>query len=147
MIGKSTEIQDAIMGQWSLPEEEGDVMRAEGERAGLMNGGIWGLLGGLSIFLVPGLGEIAILGPLAGLLIGGAIGVFVGWVAGGSTAEEISTRYRQKLAAGHFLLMVTGPTEQMEATIDILSSANASEVERLPKHLKRATSSHKASLF
>jgi hypothetical protein len=135
VMGRSHEIGDAVMGHWKLPIEETAVMNTEGERAGFLNGGIWGLLGGLSIFLVPGLGEIALLGPLAGLLFGGGLGVFVGWLAGESTSQELSSRYRQRIASGEFLLLVTGPQDQLESVVDLMAG-KAVEVERLPKHLR-----------
>lgn len=147
MIGRSSEIEEAITGHWELPKEETDVMRAEGERAGLMTGGVWGLLGGLSIFVIPGIGEIAILSALGGLVLGGALGVFVGWLAGLSTSGEIASRYRQVLTEGKFLVMVTGTPEKMESIVEKLAIAKATGIERLPKHLKMGGSSHKAKLI
>jgi len=132
VMGRSHEVQDALMGHWNLPKTETAVMDKTGVRAGFLHGGVWGLLGGLSILLVPGLGEIALFGPLAGLILGGGLGVLVGWRAGESTSEGLSSQYRQRIAAGEVLVFVSGTKSQLDSVVDLMST-KAIEVDWLPK--------------
>lgn len=132
IIGSKWEAREALQGHWNLPEWEKAGLEKEGEREGFWVGSLFGMLEGFAFFLVPALGPIVVLGPVAGFLFGGGLGMLVGWAFGEATAEEISSRYRERLASGHFLVVAMCMADEEAGIRSKLELVHPDTVEGLP---------------
>ena len=132
IVGKGYHSDEHPIGYYNT----GDRVKFWG-KWGAFWGGIWGLLFGSAFFWVPGIGPLAVAGPLVATIVGGAGGaVAVGGLnALGAALFSIGIpknsiiKYEESLKADKFLLIVHGTQEDMERARDILNSINAEEVE------------------
>jgi hypothetical protein len=75
----------------------------QSEREGIWLGGLFGLMAGFgSWLLLPGMGLLALAGPLAGM----CLGAFAGIIGGQLTVTDFASEYRGRLAAENFLVLV-----------------------------------------
>jgi hypothetical protein len=132
ILGKDWQARQALQGRWTLPRSEEHGLVHEVKREGFWLGGLFGLLEGFGFFLVPGLGLLAVLGPLAGFLSGGTLGRLIGGVVGELDFAEQSAEYRRRLIAGEFLVVVLGTKEEEPMTRERLSGTHPLEIESLP---------------
>jgi len=137
ILGSKWETREALLGHWVLPDWQKVGLEHEGEREGFLVGGAVGTLGGFALVAVPGLGPLVILGALAGLVVGGAIGSAVGWVFGEATSEEVSTRYRERLAAGNFLVVAMATADEVSDFHQKVEALNPLEIEVLQVDLNK----------
>jgi hypothetical protein len=138
VIGKDWQANEALQGHWTLPRSEERGLVHEGEREAFWLGGLFGLLEGFGFFLVPGLGPLAILGPLAGFLTGGAFGGMMGKLFGDLAFEDVSAQYRQRLLAGEFLVAVISAKEEEPTIRRKISDTHPLEIESVPLEEKEA---------
>ncbi len=118
LIGKGYHSEDKALGFYTT----GDRVLAWGGM-GAFWGGIWGLLAGPAVFLVPGLGLLAMAGPVVTALVSALEGaVVVGGVSAVGAAftsvglpEEDAIRYEKALKAEKYILMVHGDAAQVDA--------------------------------
>lgn len=97
--------------------------------------GVWGLLLAPTIFLLPGLGPVAIVGPLAGLMVGAIEGALVvgGASAPGAALTETGVersgrlQFKSALKAEKYALIVHGSADEVEH-VDLLLAAHRSTV-------------------
>jgi hypothetical protein len=93
-----------------LADDEGHVTAGEGAKVG----GIAGLLIGAAAMLIPGIGPIVAVGPLAaglaGLITGGVTGAVVGGITGGlvdaGLSKDEAEYYNERFQQGGYLLTV-----------------------------------------
>jgi len=98
---------------------------------------MWGLLFGTAFFWIPGIGPLAIAGPLVAMIVGGAEGAVAmgGLSALGAVLYSIGipkdsiVKYEEWLKADKFLLVVHGTQQEVSRAQDILNTIKEVEVE------------------
>ncbi len=131
----------------------GQRMECWGGR-GAFWGGIWGMLFGSALFIVPGFGPLLIAGPLVGTIVGileatalesalvtgatlagavltGGLGVIGAALWSLGIPEEHIARYETDLRAGKFVVVAHGTPEETIRARDVIDHSNP---ERLEDH-------------
>ena len=111
LVGRGYHTEEHPLGFYT----SGDRIRSWGAN-GAFWGGIWGLLLAPAVFFIPGLGLLAMAGPVTTALVGALEGaVVVGGLsalgaalAGIGVPREDAIRYETALKADKYLLMVQG---------------------------------------
>lgn len=124
LIGKGYHSEEQPVGFYTA----GDRIKSWGG-IGAFWGGIWGLLLAPAVFLVPGLGLIAMAGPVVSALVGALEGaVVVGGVSAiGAALTQIGVprdqviKYETELKADKYLLVVHGSAEQVAKAQSVLA--------------------------
>lgn len=128
IVGKNWQVTEDVQG-YDRPSDAA----AEGAREGAWVGGLFGLLFGFGFFLVPVVGPLFILGPLAGLVAGGIAGAGVGALISALVAMGIpkdqALKYQSRLQAGEFVLVVHGAPDVIARAQQVLSATGATEVQ------------------
>jgi uncharacterized membrane protein len=105
----------------------------DGTLTGGTLGGIGGLLMGAGALMLPGLGPILAVGPIAAA-VGGAI---AGGIAGGlidwGIPAEASQRYEQEVAHGSILAIIRTDSTKVNSAAQILRQNGAKDVENHSK--------------
>jgi hypothetical protein len=104
-------------------------------KLGAFWGGFWGLLFGSAFFFMPGIGPIAVGGPLVAWIISALEGaaIFGGLSAVGAALYSIGVpkdsvvKYETSLKSNKFLVVAHGTIDEVERAREILSSTNATE--------------------
>jgi hypothetical protein len=123
IMGKDYHSEEHVVGYYNA----GDRMKAWG-KLGAFWGGLWGVLVGAAFFAVPGLGPIAVAGPLVAAVVGGLEGAVV---VGGLSAigaglysvgipKDSVLQYESALKAGKFLLVAHGSKDEVERARSVL---------------------------
>lgn len=125
IIGKGYHTEEHAIGFYGV----GDRIKAWGG-VGAFWGGIWGLLLGPAVFLLPGVGLVAMAGPIVATLISALEGAVV--VGGLSTlgaalsklgaSHDQVIKYESAIKSDQFVLMVHGSAEEMSIVNDILNN-------------------------
>jgi hypothetical protein len=124
LIGKGYHSEEHAVGFYT----SGDRIKAWGTR-GAFWGGIWGLLFAPAVFLLPGIGLVAMAGPIVAMLVGALEGaVVVGSVSALGAAMTASgipndqiIEYEGALRADKYVLMVHGTADEVEHARELLS--------------------------
>jgi hypothetical protein len=128
LIGKGYHSEEQPVGFYTA----GDRIKVWGTR-GAFWGAIWGLLVGPAIFLMPGIGLVAMAGPLVAMLVGALEGaVAVGSVSAlGAALTQSGLPYDQiikfeaALKVDKYVLMVHGTAAEVEHARSVLSESVA----------------------
>jgi len=131
IIGKDYHEEDKVVGYYNT----GDSMKKWG-KLGAFWGGLWGFVFGAGFFFVPGIGQVAMAGPIVSSLVGGLEGAVVvgGLSALGAALWNIGIpkdsvlKYESALKADKFLVIAHGTSEEVEKARDIMAKANEIEV-------------------
>ncbi len=111
--------------------------------AGILGGGLFGFLVGLSLVWIPGVGAVVAAGPLAASIIAGlegaalgatSLGLASGLLALGATEEDVH-EYRKLIEEGKYLVIAHTKPEQAQAAHDILKEQGADLVDMLSESL------------
>lgn len=116
IVGRDYHTEERVVGYYTT----GDRMKAWG-KFGAFWGGIWGLLFGAAIFVIPGIGPVLMAGPLVGWIVAALEGAAV---VGGLSAlgaamvslgipKNSALAYETEIKAGRFLLVVHGMPEEI----------------------------------
>ena len=109
IIGRDFETREDVQGFYRPADAA-----LEGAEAGAWFGGLFGLLIGTGLFIVPVVGAVFILGPLAALVAGAVGGAGAGALINGLFALGIphdqAIQYQSRIQTGEFLVVVHGPT-------------------------------------
>ena len=132
IVGKGYHTEENVVGYYTA----GDRMKYWGTN-GAFWGGIWGLLFGSAIFMIPGIGPLVAAGPIVtwivGALEGAAVGGGVSAIGAGLYSIGIPKKsilqYETSLKAGKFMLVVHGTPDEVTRAKAILSSSGASEAQ------------------
>ena len=97
--------------------------------------GIWGLLFGSALFVIPGIGPIVAAGPviawivaaLEGAVVVGGLGALGAGLYSIGIPKKSILQYETSLKAGKFMLLVHGTPEEMSRASTILKTTGASE--------------------
>ena len=128
IVGKDYHSEDRVVGYYNT----GDRMKAWG-KMGAFWGGLWGYLVGAAFFFIPGIGPIAIAGPIVHALVGALEGAAV---IGGLSAlgagllsigipKDSVIQYETALKADKFLLIAHGTAEEVKKAKDIVATTGA----------------------
>jgi hypothetical protein len=132
IVGKDYHSEEHVVGYYNA----GDRMKAWG-KLGAFWGGMWGILLGAAFFVVPGLGPIAVAGPLVAVVVAGLEGAVV---VGGLSAigaglysigipKDSVLQYESALKAGKFLLLAHGSKDEIERARSVLAMHKPEAVE------------------
>ena len=128
LVGKGYHSEEHPVGFYTL----GDKIKSWGG-VGAFWGGIWGLLLAPAIFFLPGLGVVAMAGPVVAALVGALEGaVVVGGVSAlGAALTQIGVpenqviKYETALKVDKYVLMVHGSAEEVAKARSVLESSKA----------------------
>jgi len=130
LIGKGYHSEEHPVGFYTT----GDRIRSWGG-TGAFWGGVWGFLLAPAVFFLPGLGLVAMAGPLVSLLVGALEGAIVigGLSALGAALTQIGVakeqiiKYETALKADKYILMVHGSDEEVAKARSVLNASKAWE--------------------
>ena len=131
IVGKDYHSEEHVVGYYNT----GDRMKAWG-KIGAFWGGLWGLLFGAAFFVVPGIGPIAVAGPLVGWIVsalegavavGGLSAIGAGLFSIGIPKDSV-LKYETQIKSDRFILVCHGTLEEMEKARSILENTKAAEV-------------------
>jgi uncharacterized membrane protein len=125
IVGKDYETEEAVVGYYSV----GERMKSWG-KLGAFWGGLWGLLFGSAVFLIPGFGPMLVAGPMVAWIVGALEGaVLVGGLSalGGALfsigiPKDSIIEYETQIKAGKFVVIAHGSVEEVSKGKDILST-------------------------
>jgi len=128
LVGKGFHSEEHPVGFYTL----GDRVKSWGG-TGAFWGGIWGLLFVPAVFVLPGVGVVAMAGPLVAALIGALEGATIvgGISALGAALTSIgmpasdAVRYETALKADKYVLTVHGSIADSDRVRSVLSEARA----------------------
>ena len=131
LVGKGYHTEEHPIGFYTV----GDKIKSWGG-TGAFWGGIWGLLMAPAVFLLPGIGLVAMAGPLVATLVGGLEGAVIvgGLSALGAALTRIGVpkdqvvKYETALKVDKYLLIVHGTPEQQARARSVLSDTRATAV-------------------
>jgi hypothetical protein len=124
LVGKGYHSEEHPLGFYT----SGDRIKAWGG-TGAFWGGIWGLLMAPAVFLIPGLGVVAMAGPFVAALVGALEGAVV---VGGVSAlvatftqmgvpKQQAIKYETALKIDKYVLMIHGDAHEAEVAHKVLA--------------------------
>jgi hypothetical protein len=130
IVGKDYHTDEHVVGYYNT----GDRMMYWGTM-GAFWGGLWGMLFGSALFIVPGIGPLLVAGPLVAWIVGALEGAAVmgGLSALGAALVSIGIprdsvlQYESNLKAGKFLLILHGTLQEVEQAKERLDNTHATE--------------------
>jgi hypothetical protein len=130
LVGKGYHSEEHPLGFYTT----GDRIKAWGG-TGAFWGGIWGLLMAPAVFFLPGLGLVAMAGPVVTALIGALEGAMVvgGLSALGAALTQIGVpkdqviKYETALKVDKYVLMVHGSDEDQAKVRSVIDSVEAAK--------------------
>jgi uncharacterized membrane protein len=130
IVGKDYHTDEHVVGYYNT----GDRMMYWG-KLGVFWGGLWGMLFGSALFIVPGVGPLLVAGPLVAWIVGalegaavmGGISVLGAALVSIGVPENSVVQYEGKVKAGKFLLILHGMPQEVERAKDCLDNTEATE--------------------
>lgn len=131
IVGKGYHTEEQVVGYYTA----GDRMKHWG-KYGAFWGGLWGILVGSAVFLIPGIGPVVVAGSAvawivgaleSAVVVGGLSALGAGLVSIG-LPKDSALKYESSVKAGKFVLIAHGTAEEAEAGRRILASSSAEEV-------------------
>jgi hypothetical protein len=116
MTGANTSDRLGSLSDLDSQSNQAGEKAVDGAIAGVAVGGFAGLLVGLGGLIIPGVGPIMLAGTtavaIAGMISGGVLGTITGGLVGALVGlgipEDRAEIYSNKIAKGHYLVMVEG---------------------------------------
>lgn len=119
IVGKDYYTEEEVVGYYTT----GDRMKAWG-KTGAFWGGVWGLLFGSAVFMIPGIGPLMVAGPVVGWIVGALEGAAV---VGGLSAlgaglfsigipKDSVIEYETQIKAGKFVVIAHGSLDEVSKT-------------------------------
>jgi len=119
IIGRDWQLREDVQGFY----QPIDAIK-EGAQQGAWFGGIFGMLMGIGMFILPIAGAVIVLGPLGGLIAGAIGGAGLGALVSGlmtlGIPKDQAVKYQERLQAGEFLVVVHGTPEETARAHDVL---------------------------
>jgi uncharacterized membrane protein len=130
IVGKDFETEEQVVGFYNT----GDRVKYWG-KMGAFWGGLWGLLFGAAVLWIPGIGLVALAGPIVSMIVGALESAIVvgGLSALGAALYSLGVPrnsvvdYETAVNAGKFLLVVHGTTEEARRAKELLEQNNRAE--------------------
>lgn len=132
IVGKEYQTDENVVGFYNT----GDRMATWG-KFGAFWGGVWGLVFGSAMFVVPGIGPIVIGGPLvtwvlaalqSAAIVGGLSAIGAGLYSFGIPKDSI-LKYETALKADKFLVIAHGTIQEIEKAKEIIDQSQAEAAE------------------
>lgn len=132
IVGKEYHTDEHVVGYYTTS----DRMQYWGKN-GAFWGGIWGMLFGSALFVIPGIGPLIAAGPIVAWIVaalegaavvGGISALGAGLYSIGIPKKSI-LQYETSLKAGKFMLVVHGTTDEVTRAKAILATTDASETQ------------------
>ena len=131
VVGKDYHTEENVVGFYNA----GDRMKYWG-KLGAFWGGLWGILFGSAFFVIPGLGQLVVLGPLVMIIVGALEGAVV---TGGLTAlgaglysigipKDSIIKYETALKSDKFLVIAHGSAGDVARAKSILESTSKEDL-------------------
>jgi Heat induced stress protein YflT domain len=131
LVGKDYHTEENVVGFYNA----GDRMKFWG-KLGAFWGGLWGLFFGSAFFVIPGLGQLVVLGPLVMIIVGALEGALV---TGGLTAlgaglysigipKDSIVKYETALKSDQFLVIAHGSAGDVAKAKSILESTSKEDL-------------------
>jgi len=134
ILGKDYHSEEDVVGYYTA----GDRMKYWGKSGALWGGlwgGMWGILFGSALFVIPGIGPLAMAGPIVAWIVGALEGAIV---VGGMSAvgaglysigipKESVLRYETSLKAGKFMLVAHGTVDEVTHAKQVLDQSGIGE--------------------
>lgn len=126
IVGRDYSTEEGVVGYYNT----GDRMKAWG-KTGAFWGGLWGMLFGSALFIIPGVGPLFAAGPLVAWIVGALEGATV---VGGMSAlgaglysigipKDSVLSYETQIKAGKFVVIAHGTRDDVARSKAILSNA------------------------
>ena len=133
IIGKDYHTEEKVVGYYTT----GDRMKSWGG-LGAFWGGIWGLLFGAGVFLIPGIGPVLIGGPFLAALVGalesavvvGGVSALAAGLVSQGIPKQSAIKYEEQIKADKFVLVVHGTAEETNHAQAILSATSPVSMEK-----------------
>ncbi len=135
IVGKDYQTEEHVVGYYNT----GERMMVWGKQ-GAFWGGLWGMLFGSALFVVPGIGPLLVFGPLVGWVVGALEGAVV--VGGLSTLaaalfsigipENSCLQYETALKSDKYLVIAHGSSDETAKAKSILETGGASHIDVHP---------------
>ncbi|MGA3114214.1 MAG: general stress protein [Syntrophobacteraceae bacterium] len=131
VVGKDYHTEENVVGFYNA----GDRMKFWG-KLGAFWGGLWGILFGSAFFVIPGLGQLVVLGPLVMIIVGALEGAVL---TGGLTAlgaglystgipKDSIIKYETALKSDKFLVIAHGSARDVTRAKSILESTSKEDL-------------------
>jgi hypothetical protein len=131
VVGKDYHTEENVVGFYNA----GDRMKYWG-KLGAFWGGLWAILFGSAFFVIPGLGQLVVLGPLVMIIVGALEGALV---TGGLTAlgaglysigipKDSIIKYETALKSDKFLVIAHGSAGDVARAKSILESTSKEDL-------------------
>ena len=131
VVGKDYHTEENVVGFYNA----GDRMKYWG-KLGAFWGALWAILFGSAFFVIPGLGQLVVLGPLAMMIVGALEGAVV---TGGLTAlgaglysigipKDSILKYETALKSDKFLVIAHGSAGDVAKAKSILESTSKEDL-------------------
>jgi len=131
VVGKDYHTEENVVGFYNA----GDRMKYWG-KLGAFWGGLWAILFGSAFFVIPGLGQLVVLGPLVMIIVGALEGAVV---TGGLTAlgaglysigipKDSILKYETALKSDKFLVIAHGSAGDVARAKSILESTSKEDL-------------------
>ena len=132
IVGRNYHTEEDVVGYYNT----GDRMKSWG-KMGAFWGGLWGFIFGSAFFWIPGIGPIAVAGPLVSWIVGALEGAAV---VGGLSAlgaglfsigipRDSILKYEAAIKADQFLVVAHGTADEAQRARKILEAAGARSVD------------------
>ncbi len=130
IVGKDYSTEEGVVGYYNT----GDRMKVWG-KTGAFWGGLWGMLFGSALFVVPGIGPLFAAGPLVGwivsalegaTIVGGMSALGAGLYGIGIPRDSV-LNYETQIKAGKFVVIVHGTREDVAKSRETLLGARHHE--------------------
>ena len=130
IVGRDYSTEEGVVGYYNA----GDRMMAWG-KTGAFWGGLWGMLFGSALFVIPGIGPLFAAGPLVAWIVGALEGATV---VGGMSAlgaglygigipKDSVLNYETQIKAGKFVVIAHGTRDEVAKSKTILLGADLHE--------------------
>ena len=131
VVGKDYHTEENVVGFYNA----GDRMKFWG-KLGAFWGGLWAILFGSAFFVIPGVGQLVVLGPLVMIIVGALEGALV---TGGLTAlgaglysigipKDSIIKYETALKSDKFLVIAHGSAGDVARAKSILESTSKEDL-------------------
>ena len=133
IVGKDYHTEENVVGYYTA----GDRMKSWGG-IGAFWGGIWGLLFGAGVFLIPGIGPVLVAGPFLAALVGalesaaivGGLSALAAGLVSLGIPKESAIKYEAEIKADKFVMVVHGTPEELERAREILADTSPVSIEK-----------------
>jgi hypothetical protein len=127
IVGKDYSTQEGVVGYYNA----GDRVMAWG-KTGAFWGGLWGMLFGSALFVIPGIGPLFAAGPLVAwivaalegaTIVGGMSALGAGLFSIGIPRDSVLS-YETQIKAGKFVVIAHGPRDEVEKARTVLAGTS-----------------------